>query len=512
ESISRETYGVLIYQEQVMQAAQILAGYTLGGADLLRRAMGKKKPEEMAKQRASFVEGASRVNRIPPAQANPIFDILEKFAGYGFNKSHAAAYALVAYQTAFLKANYPVEFFCAMMTNDMADTDKLAEYIAEARTLDIPILPPDVNASHVTFAPETLATGGTAIRFGLAAIKGVGEIAVESILLARGKAGRFSSLPDLCERVDTRAVNRKMLEALVRCGACDSLGGTRAGLFGAIDRCLARGQEAAQDRQRGQSSLFGLLEQNQPAAPVVSADAPEWPPAERLAAEKELLGFYVTGHPLDPYRTLLEVYGLTDTSRLATLPNRSMTRLGGILSAVQQGFSKKSGKPYALLTLEDLHGSVQLLCLNEAYENYRDLFTAGRTVFVVGEINAGEERPKIFPQEILPLEDVPRKLTRQVHLRMQTQSVTPQQLRAVRDLVAAHRGSCPLFLCFQRPDGGVAFVEANDRYHVAPSVQFQVEVETLLGASAYYAKADPTLPERPRRRWEQAASDNNGNS
>ncbi len=513
EGISRETYGVLIYQEQVMQAAQILSGYTLGGADLLRRAMGKKNLDEMAKQRANFVEGAARVNSISAAQANQIFDILEKFAGYGFNKSHAAAYALVAYQTAYLKANYPVEFFCAMMTNDMADTEKLAEYIAEARTLEIPILPPDMNRSDVFFAPEQTdsakpnAQPTSAIRFGLAAIKGVGEVAVQSILEARRATGPFESLPDLCERVDTRVVNRKVLEAFIRCGACDSLGGTRAWLFSQIDKSLSRGQEAAHDRSQGQSSLFEILEAQQPTKPEPPPDVPDWPLIERLSAEKELLGFYVTGHPLDPFRPILETYSLTDTSRLGAVAGRTITRLGGILSAVQQGFSKKSGKPYAILTLEDLHGSAQLLCMNEAYDKHRDLFVAGKPVFVVGEVGASEDRPKIFPLEIVPLEEVPARLTLQVHFRFRTTLHDTSKLTAARDLVSIHPGTCPLFLCFQRPDGGVAFMEANDRYRVRPSLELHQAVEALLGQGAYYAKANPELPERPKRRWE--SSDNN---
>jgi DNA polymerase-3 subunit alpha len=525
EGISRETYGVLIYQEQVMQAAQILAGYTLGGADLLRRAMGKKKPEEMAKQRTSFVEGASRVNGIPADQANSIFDILEKFAGYGFNKSHAAAYALVAYQTAYLKANHPVEFFCAMMTNDVSDTDKLAEYIVEARSLGIQVLPPDVNASGVYFEPEivgkppegaaaaaTATTGvGGAIRFGLAAIKGVGEVAVRSVLEARAAGPRFESLEELCERVDPRVVNRKVLEAFIKSGACDSLGGSRAGLFASIERALARGQATAQDRAAGQVSLFDLLDSATPAPTREPVAVAEWSLPERLTAEKELLGFYVTGHPLDTYRTLLEAYAMTDSERLATLPARSMTRMGGIVSAVQQGFSKKSGKPYALITLEDLKGSVQLLCLNEICESCREHFVVGRVLFVVGEVSVGEDRPKIFPQEIYPLEDVPRRLTKQVHLRFRMADLDSIRLRAARELVVANPGSCPLFLCFIRPDTSVAFVEVNDRYRVSPSVHLQRAVESLLGPGGYYAKADPTLPERPRRRWEQA-SDSGGDS
>jgi DNA polymerase-3 subunit alpha len=295
ETIAKETYGILIYQEQVMQAAQILGGYTLGGADLLRRAMGKKKVEEMQKHRDIFVKGCLEKNKIPKAKANQIFDLLEKFAGYGFNKSHAAAYAIVSYQTAYLKANYPVEFFCAMMTNDMGDTEKLTQYIAEARAFGIEVHGPDVNESRVYFAPapktplsprgtsgeragerggsnkeasspqpsppaERGEGAGQAIRFGLAAIKGVGEGAVEIILKARSETGKFKTLADLCERVDGRSLGRKTLEALIKTGACDGFGQTRATLIAQVERTLARAASILADKVKGQSSLFGALE------------------------------------------------------------------------------------------------------------------------------------------------------------------------------------------------------------------------------------------------------------
>ena len=529
EPISKETYGVLIYQEQVMQAAQILAGYTLGGADLLRRAMGKKKVEEMQKQRETFVKGCAKASGIPAAKANEIFDLLEKFAGYGFNKSHAAAYAVVAYQTAYLKANYPVEFFCALMRNDLADTDKLSQYIAEARTMGIEVLPPDVNESGVYFTPAQRRTGvspasetatpvgktsGLAessavpvplppIRFGLAAIKGVGEIAVQSLLQARDAGDRFTTLIDLCERVDTRTVNRKVLEALVKCGACDSLGGTRAGLFARIDHSLARGSSVAQDRQRGQASLFGLLEDQRVPEAEPLPDVEEWPQHELLAFEKELIGFYVTGHPLTPHVPLLEKYALANTRTLAQLPNRSLTRIGGLIAAVQNGVSKKSGKPYALATLEDLEGSVQILCLNENYEKYRSLLTPNRALLVIGEVNLGDEKPKVFPQEILPLEAAPARFTRQVHLRLHTAHLTPDRLDQIRELVARFPGSCPLFLCFMRPSGEIVFVEAHERFAVAPSIELQRAADGLFGEDTYYAKPDTSLPERPPRRWQR---------
>jgi DNA polymerase III subunit alpha len=498
EPICRETYGIMVYQEQVMQAAQILAGYTLGAADLLRRAMGKKKVEEMAMQRQSFVEGCARVNRIPATKANQIFDLLEKFAGYGFNKSHAAAYAIVAYQTAYLKANHPVEFLCAMMTNDMADTAKLGLYIAEARGMGIEVLPPDVNESQVAFAP---ARDGRVIRFGLAAVKGVGEVAVQSILKARADGARFESLPDLCDRVDLRAVNRKALEALIKCGACDGLGATRAAQCAALDRVLTRAAGVAADRQRGQGSLLGLMEEGDAPGNEALPAMAEWPQHEILAHEKELLGFYVTGHPLTPYVSILEQYGLCNTATMGQLPNRSLTRIGGMITAVQPGVSRKSGQPYALVTLEDLEGSIQLLCLNESYEKHRSLLSVNQTVLVIGEVALGDDRPKLFPQEIIPLEQAPARYTRQVHLRLQTAQVSPDRIETIREVTARFPGRCPLFLCFRQPTGSVLFIEAHERFGVAPSLELQQAVNEVLGPDAYYPKVDVSLPERPARRW-----------
>jgi DNA polymerase-3 subunit alpha len=492
----------MVYQEQVMQAAQVLAGYTLGGADLLRRAMGKKKAEEMAAQRKTFVEGCAKTRGIPAGKANRVFDLLEKFAGYGFNKSHAAAYAVVAYQTAYLKANHPVEFLCAMMTNDMADTAKLSQFIAEARAMDIEVLPPDVNESRVVFAP---AREGTVIRFGLAAVKGVGEVAVESILKARDQSGRFESLADLCDRVDPRAVNRKALEALIKCGACDGLGETRATLFAGLDRVLARAASVATDRERGQASLFSLLEEPDAPTEELTEHLPEWPQHELLAHEKELLGFYVTGHPLTPYASLLEQYGLTNTTTLSQLPNRSLTRIGGLVAAVQAGVSKKSGKPYAMVQLEDLHGSVQVLCMNENYEKYRELLVPNKAVLIVGEVNLGDDKPKIFPQELMPLEEAPARYTRQVHLRLQHAHLTSERLEQARDLAGRFSGKCPLFLSLRFSSGAVVFLETHDRYWVTPSRELERAVDELFGEATYYAKVDTSLPERAQRRWPKRA-------
>ncbi len=512
EPISRETYGILVYQEQVMQAAQVLAGYTLGGADVLRRAMSKKKAEEMQKQRETFVAGCREVNQIPTAQAHRIFSLLERFAGYGFNKSHAAAYAIVAYQTAYLKANYPVEFFCAMMTNDMADTDKLSQYIEEARLFGIEVLGPDVNESELHFAPgqAPAAPGGAprpAIRFGLAAIKGVGEVAVQSLLEARARGGAFKSLADLCERVDSRAVNRKAIEAFIKSGACGCFGETRATLWASLERTLARAATAARDRAQGQASLLGFLGAGPAGADDALVRVPEWPQSELLAAEKELLGFYVTGHPLTPYALLLQRYALATTRSLADLPNRAMTRVGGLLSTVQSGVSKKSGNPYALATLEDLEGTAQVLCLNEICEKFRPLLKPLTAVMIVGEVSRGEDKPKIFPQEIIPLEDAPRRFTQQVFLRLHAAHLDAEKLRAARSLMEAHAGRCPVLLSIEMPAGEVVFIEPHDRYRITPSPELAAAADQLFGEGTYQVQVDRSVPVRSQRRWEKRNGD-----
>jgi DNA polymerase III subunit alpha len=382
----------------------------------------------------------------------------------------------------------------------MNSTDKLAVVLNEAKSMGVEVLPPDINEGQTLFAPTA---DGKAIRFGLAAIKGVGEIAVQGIIQARNEGGSFTSLEDLCGRVDTRTVNRKVLEALIKSGACDCLGETRASLFARIDRALARGASLAQDRQTGQSSLFGMLEESAPAKPDPQMKLPEWPEHERLAHEKELLGVYVTGHPLLPYLPLLEKYALHNSATAKQVPARTLTRIGGLIGAVQQGVSKKNGKPYAMVTLEDLEGSMSMLCFNENYDRYRDLLVPGQVILVVGEINNDEDKPKIFPQEIIRLEDAPLKYTRQVHLRFRTDQLNPERLETVRTMAESSPGKCPLFLCIRQPGGEWVFIETHEKYRVTPSREFQRVVDETFGADTFYAKVDTAVPERPKKPWER---------
>jgi DNA polymerase-3 subunit alpha len=296
---------------------------------------------------------------------------------------------------------------------------------------------------------------------------------------------------------------------LIKSGACDCFGQTRATLFAQIERTLARAASIIADKQSGQSSLFGALEEKAPAMPEAVSNLPEWPQHELLAHEKELLGFYVTGHPLTPYVPILEKYTLSNTAKLAELPNRSLTRIGGLIAAAQHGFSKKSGKPYSMITLEDLQGSVQVLVMNENYDKFRTLLEVNKAILVVGEVNTGEDKPKIFPQEIMPLEDAPKKYTKQVHFRLHTAHLQPESMESVRNLVTAHSGRCPLFLCLMRPTGEVIFIEPNERYFVTPSRQLQEAADNQFGEETYYVKVDMTLPEK-QQRWGRKNGSSNG--
>ncbi|HEX8280491.1 MAG TPA: DNA polymerase III subunit alpha, partial [Chthoniobacterales bacterium] len=369
EQVCADTYGVMIYQEQVMAAASKLGGYSLGQADLLRRAMGKKDREKMAKERANFIEGCARTNNIPEKKANAIFDLLEKFAGYGFNKSHSAAYGLISYQTAYLKANYPVEFMAGLLSNEINNTEKISVFVGECKRMGIPILPPDVNRSALKFTPET-CEAGTAIRYGLAAIKNVGEGAMESAIAERERGGDFASLEDFCRRLDSRVANRKMLESLVKCGAFDFLKRDRAELFACIEESLAAASESHRDRAAGQFGLFDEM----PAAvtKATSREVIPWTPHETMTYEKELLGFYVTGHPLDAYAGTIAAGGFQTIVSLGELADRASFRVAGALTQVDKKFTKKDAKPFAVVWLEDMTGTLEVVVWNDVYTKVSD--------------------------------------------------------------------------------------------------------------------------------------------
>ena len=349
EPILKETYGVMVYQEQVQKAANVLAGYSLGQADVLRRAMGKKKSEMMEKERARFVEGCKKTNGISSKLAGQIFDVMDKFAGYGFNKAHSAGYAVIACQTAYLKANYPAEFMSALLSCEMGNSDKLPVFISEAEEMGLKILPPDVNSSGVRFTPA-----GDAIRFGLAGIKNIGEGAAAAIAAERQKSGTYTTLIGFCSRLDGQTVNKKVIESLVRCGAMDSLNMHRARLFSAIDPAMSRAASVARDRASGQGNLFGLdtVTQNDTNMDAIPDCAP-WHESVLLAAEKELVGMYMSGHPLTEYAHILERYQLASVKAIAQLEDKSQTRIGGIVSLITRKISKTTKEAWAIVQLED---------------------------------------------------------------------------------------------------------------------------------------------------------------
>jgi DNA polymerase-3 subunit alpha len=476
ETVTAETYGIFVYQEQVMQAAQTLAGYTLGGADLLRRAMGKKDKEKMAKEREKFREGCLNINQIPAKKADEIFDLLEKFAGYGFNRSHSAAYAWVSYQTAYLKANYPVEFMCGVMGNEVGKTEKLSVFVSECQRMGMPILSPDINRSGLNFEPEE-SDGKTGIRYGLAAIKNVGESAMEAAVEERKRGGVFKSLEDFCSRVDTKRVNRKAVESLIRCGAFDWTGIERAQLFADVEEAMAAAVSAGRDRAAGQSSLFDAFE----AAPVQKrprrgpAVAP-WPSEEKLAAEKELLGFYVTGHPLDRYRSLFENGTFVPIARIADHVEpgeRAPTVLvAGALVAVEKRFAKKSGKPYAMVSLEDFSDTIEVRVFGEAYAQAAAHLEPGKIVSVKARADLREEEPPALTAfEVKPLK-APAPSVAPVHLELLWDAAQESDLIEIHDALLSSPGSRPVVLHLRREDG--------KRFRMLPSDRFRVEWTSVL--------------------------------
>ncbi len=423
ESVLKETYGIIVYQEQVMECARIIAGYTLGGADMLRRAMGKKDADAMAKERVKFVEGARRLHSLDDRRANEIFDLLNKFASYGFNKSHSAAYALVSYQTAYLKANYPVEFMAAVLTSELGNAEKLAHFIAECEAMGLTVLGPDVNESRETFTP--LVAGGTrAIRFGLAGIKGVGEAAAQRILTERERGGPFRDFEDFIQRVDPKALNKRVLEHLVKTGAFDFSGASRKRLFDGIDGALATASSQARDRAAGQNTFLDLLAEPAPAprrtakaaderaaspraggAPAVTSESgDEFSAAERLQFEKELLGFYLSGHPLNVYAGLSEALDTFAPGELLSQADRTEFRLCGVVGNLAKKLSKKDNRPWMAFTLATKQATLPLNMFADAYASYGHLLSENAVVAVLGTILKGDDGARINVKECYPLD------------------------------------------------------------------------------------------------------------
>ncbi len=498
EPILHETLGVIVYQEQVMQISSVIGGYSLGGADLLRRAMGKKDPAEMAKQRDIFMAGAA-ASKFPKDKAGQLFDLMEQFAGYGFNKSHSAAYALLAYHTAWLKTHYPVEFMAALLTSETSKPENVVKYIGECREMNIAVVPPNVQISDANFTP-IVTDKGKAIGFGLAAIKNVGHNAIESIIAARaalraeGKQG-FASLWEFCEKVDLSRLNKRVLESLNKAGAMDAFG-ARAQIAGALDKAMERAQKAQRDAAAGQHGLFGIFDSDistgantEDALPSVA----EWDEHTRLQNEKEVLGFFVSGHPMDKYREKLRNMKVVDTATAVEMkPEPQVFRRGnqepqneiaiaGVITGLKVAKSKRSGELYAQAALEDTTGKIELIAFPQSYEKLAEKLKIDVPVLVRGVLRGEEDSaPKLAISSIQALEDVKLKLPEALRIKVPLHNPDVALLDKLHAILVNAPGKGKLLLDLEEPGEFCAVLEPHD-VMVAADRLFIDRVEELVG-------------------------------
>jgi DNA polymerase-3 subunit alpha len=497
EDILKDTYGVIVYQEQVMQIAQVLGGYSLGGADLLRRAMGKKKPEEMAKQKEKFLAGAN-AKQVDGRIADQVFELMAFFAGYGFNRSHSAAYGWITYQTAWLKHHNPHEFMAGLMSCDADNIDNVVKFIAEARAMGLVVERPDINESAQDFTVTvSAATGAKVIRFGLGAVKGVGGTAVEAILEARAADGTFASLFELCRRVDTQKCNRRVLEQLIKSGAVDGLPGGhhRAQLLAALDAALERGAAEQRDRRSGQTSLFGLL-----APPASASGAPPlgemlaedygsiepWNAKQLLAFEKEALGFYISGHPLDRYRGDLLRYATAAASDfLAGRKTVGEHAIGGVASQYREMITKKGDK-MARFQLEDAEGSVEVIAFPKTFEKVRHVLVSDEPILCSGQVknegNAEAPEWKMLLEDAQPLSEMRQQKTSRVDIHLNADSLTQDQIDELKTILAnATRGACQAVLRLKISQRSETVIALPDAWAVSPTDDLLTRLERLFG-------------------------------
>jgi DNA polymerase-3 subunit alpha len=488
EPILKDTYGVIVYQEQVMQIARSLAGYSLGGADLLRRAMGKKDPEVMAKEKVPFLDGAKKQG-IDLKKAEAIFDLMAKFAEYGFNKSHSAAYALISYQTAFLKAHYPVDYMAALLTSEVQDTDKVVKYIYEARQMGIDILPPDANTSMWDFTVveahdrEAVEPGSNigSIRFGLAAVKNVGISAIEAIIEGRVSKGAYKSLADFCKKVDQRRVNRRVIEALIKCGAFDFSNARRAQMMDGLDMIIDQGSKHQEQESIGQFSIFDSIDSHQePALP----EAPEWKESQLLAYEKESVGFYLSGHPLAAFQADIARYATATTETLDSVQDGKEVTICGIIAGMKLKITKKSQEKMAILNLEDLSGAVEVVVFPDLYKSAHHLLLTDTPLIIAGQLDKSEQGNKIKALRLHLLTEVKKRGTTRLDIRFNATGLTQDDLLKVKEILLRYQGNIPVFLRLQNPSRKESLISLGREIRVNPSEQLISEIESVLGAGA----------------------------
>ena len=501
EPILKETYGVIVYQEQVMKIANVLANYSLGDADNLRRAMGKKIPEVMEEQRGKFLAGCKE-NSIPMDKAEYIFDLMAKFAGYGFNKSHSAAYAYIAYQTAYLKAHYPSPFMAALLSLDMNNTDKVVLYINECKDHEIEVLPPDINESFKDFTVIN-----DRIRFGLAAVKNVGGAALDSIIEVREKEGAYKSLEDFCCRVDGSRVNRRVIESLIKAGAFDSLGAKRSQHFAILDQALERAKSSQRDRESGQISLFAAIPSaatdDNNGQSILMPDINEWEEKEKLAMEKETVGFYITGHPLDNVRQEIKAVADTDCVGLNEWGDQSPVRVGGMVRTFKPHKSKK-GDPMGFVTLEDTTGAVEVVIFPTTYAECSHLLSGSEPLIIQGKLEKDERGPKIIADAVDPLSVAWEKYTASARVMLHSDKVGRRKIEDLKKVFLSHHGACPISLTIHFPKQGEVDLELPRDMTIRPSKQFTDQVEAALGYHGLsFQKKKIETTERGNGRWQK---------
>jgi DNA polymerase-3 subunit alpha len=475
ETILKETYGIMVYQEQIMLIASQLAGFSLAQADLLRRAMSKKIPEVMEEQRKNFVLGCAK-NAISNSVANKIFDLMEYFSGYGFNKSHSSAYAMISYRTAYLKANFPVEFMTALLTSERDNTDKIVDYVNEAGRMGLKVLPPDINASDAFFK----IVGNRSIRFGLLAVKNVGRGAIESIIQSRNEKGSFKTLEDLCQSIDLRLVNRKVLESLIKCGALDSFNFVRAQMAAGLDKVLECASHTQKDQAKGQLSFFdqGLGQGGFQAKINALPQVKEWPEPQVLAFEKEMLGFYVSGHPLARYAKQLKRFTSTSVNKLAGHNDGDEIKIVGLIAKIKQTVTRAKQEKMAILKLEDLEGDVEVLVFPATYQKVYRYLQPSTVVLVRGRINLREETPKIVANDLWPLDEIYKMISA---VNINISGVRENLFETLKELIGSSRGKVPIYLHLNTSaQSHVKLVVGNELF-VEPSEELIQNIESLLG-------------------------------
>jgi DNA polymerase-3 subunit alpha len=491
--ILKETYGVIVYQEQVMRIASEVAGFTLAKADLMRRAMGKKDKALMGEMKKAFVVGAEHLG-VGRGRAGEIFDLIEKFASYGFNKSHSVAYSVVAYQTAYLKARYPAEFMSANLTSEIGDTDRIVKLIDDCRKRGIRVLPPDVNQSGTSFR---VVAGD--IRFGLSAIKNVGESAVASIIRSRDEEGAFQNIFDFARRVDLRLVNRKTLESLVLAGAFDSLGGHRAQSFENLDRAAAFGQLAQSEAQNGQANLFdagGPAQRRTYQYPALGEVTP-WSELEKLQREKSVLGFYVSGHPLLRYEQEVAQFSTLRLGDVSGFRTGSMVRVCGIVAGVKKKIDKRNNT-MAFVTLEDFTGKGECIVFSDPFQKYQSILVPDALVMVTGKGELNGDAVKIIVNDVLPMERVREKFTRSIVLSIDVNDIKEQTIVQLRQVMERNRGSIPCY--FSVRDASATRMYQSTRYAVEPTEQFLGDIRRVLGPDSIRLSGDLSLKEGMKER------------